>query len=111
MRTVSPSSFTRYTATGREGGPESTCPDSSENTPSCHGHVTAHRAGSSVPSDRLARACVHRLAIACTVPLTLNSATASPATYTRRLAPGGSSASVATVVLQAARAGLRDRGL
>src|SRR6266496_958740 len=39
-----------------------------------------------------------RLAMACTVPFTLKSATASPPTYTRRLVPAGRSASVATGV-------------
>src|SRR5438876_4177767 len=71
---------------------------SSENTPSCHGHVTAHRAGSTAPSESEARAWVQRFAIAYTVPLTLKSATASPAAYTRRPTPGASSASVATGV-------------
>src|ERR1700752_2980760 len=96
MRIVSPSSFTWNVATGCTGGPPSTRPVSSENTPSCHGHVTAHRAGSTVPSDRLARACVHLLAIAYTVPCTLNSATASFAAYTRFAVPGGSSDRLAT---------------
>src|SRR6058998_2483475 len=79
-------------------GPPRTWPVSSENTPSCHGQVTVQRAGSTVPSLRLARACVHRFAIAYTVPLTLKSATASPTAYTRLLAPGRSSARAATGV-------------
>src|SRR5947207_4815011 len=77
IRIVSPSSFTWYAATGCTGGPPRTWPVSSENTPSCQGHVTLHRTGSTVPSDRLARACVQRLAMAYTVPFTLKSATAS----------------------------------
>src|SRR6266496_3067396 len=94
-------------STGSDGGPPSTWPVSSEKTPSCHGQVTVQRAGSTVPSDRLARAWVQRFAIACTVPRTLKSATASPPTYTRRLAPAGRSASVATGVYPSARIGRR----
>src|SRR6058998_85354 len=88
-------------------GPPRTWPVSSEKTPSCHGQVTVQRAGSTVPSERLARAWVQRFAIACTVPRTLKSATASPPTYTRRLVPAGSSASVATGVYPSARVGRR----
>src|SRR6267378_3399596 len=107
MRIVSPSTLTGYVATECTGGPPRTRPVSSENTPSCHGHVTVHTAGSTVPSDRLARAWVQRLAIAYTVPLTLKSATASLATYTRLALPGGRSASDATGVNPSARAGRR----
>src|SRR2546428_5288379 len=67
--------------------------------------MTVQRAGSTVPSERLARAWVQRFAIAYTVPRTLKSATASPPAYTRRLAPAGRSASVATGVYPSARVG------
>src|SRR6266576_6677508 len=107
MRIVSPSTLTWYVATAWTGGPPRTRPVSSENTPSCHGQVTAQRAPSTVPSDKLARACEHRLAIAYTVPLTLKRATASLAAYTRFAAPGGSSDRLATGVKPSARAGRR----
>src|SRR5436309_1271729 len=65
------------------------------------GHRRGELGGVAQPEQRVflpQGAVLQRLAIACTVPLTLNSATASPAAYTRRLAPSGSSASVATGV-------------
>ena len=92
------------------GGPASTCPVSSENTPSCQGQTTTHFAASTVPSDRLARAWVQRFAIAWIVPPTLNSATASAAAYTRLLVPGGRSAASHTGVNPSPRvAGATDR--
>src|SRR3989441_12417739 len=95
---------------GWTGGPPRTRPVSSENTPSCQGHVTVQRAASTVPSDRLARACVQRFATAYTVPFTLKSATASLAAYTRLALPGGSADRLATGVEPAARAGRRCTG-
>src|SRR5207245_8862778 len=76
-------------------------------TASVHGQGPVEGAGSAVPSERLARAWVQRFAIAYTVSRTLKSATASPPTYTRRLAPAGRSASVATAVYPSARVGRR----
>src|SRR2546422_9392790 len=92
---------------GWTGGPPRTRPVSSENTPSCQGQVTVQPAASTVPSDRLARACVQRFATAYTVPFTLKSATASLAAYTRLALPGGSSERLATGVKPSAPPGRR----